>query len=185
MNLAEELFVCGIDDEGHPPSIPATLGAGVAAELVLAGRIQFGHGLTLLDETPTHDPVLDAVLPELHKEFVAKMNAPAVLLMFGMEVTQIVRERVVDEGAVVTERPRRRWFGLPGPELYRVTPNIGEPVRERLRTALAGERVDERTAVLAAIAEARGVAPGDAAIRAPAAVAGIVAACEAVERIQS
>lgn len=186
MNLAEELFVCGIDEQGHPPSIPATLGAGAAAELVLAGRIQLDdQGLKLFDQTPTHDPVLDAVLPELHKEFVAQMNAPAVLLMFGMEVTQIVRERVVDEGAVVTERPRRRWFGLPGPELYRVTPNIGEPVRERLRAALAGERVDERTAVLAAIAQARGVAPGDAALRAPAAVAGVVAACEAVERIQS
>jgi len=184
MNLAEELFVCGIDEQGHPPSIPATLGAGVAAELVLAGRIQLDdQGLKLFSQSPTGDLVLDKVLPELHQEFVAKMTPAAILLSLGMEVSPIVRQRVVDEGAVVTEKPRRRWLGLPGRELYRVTPQIGEPVRERLQKALAGEPVDERTRVLGAIAQALGMAPEARPVMAPASVAGVMAACRAVEQI--
>jgi hypothetical protein len=186
MTLAEELFVCGINDEGHPPSIPATLGAGIVAELVLAGKIQLDdHGLKLFDQTPTGDPVLDKVLSQLHQDFVAKMTPAAILLSLGMEVTPIVRQRVVDEGAVVTEKPRRRWLGLPGRELYRVTPRIGEPVRERLRAALAGESVDERTAALAAIAQARGMAPDATPVEPPAALAGVIGACRAVEQIQT
>ena len=115
MNLAVELFVCGIDDDGHPPSIPATLGAGVVAELVLAGRVQLDEqGLKLFDQTPTGDPVLDRVLAQLHEDFVAKMTPAAVLLSLGMEVSPLVRQQVVDEGAAVTEKPRRRWLGLPG-----------------------------------------------------------------------
>lgn len=144
MNLAEELFVCGIDEKGNPTATPATLGAGVAAELILAKRARLDeNGLTLLDDAPTGDPLLDRALRQLAEPYVATMTPDDVVLMLGIDAAPLVRQSVVEEGAVTTEKSKRRWLGLPKPDLYRLTP-VGEEARHRL----AG---DERAAALAQV----------------------------------
>jgi hypothetical protein len=172
LNLAEELFVCGIDEKGNAPSMPAALGAGVAAELVLAGRIELdGQGVTLLDDSATGDPLLDGALPHLNEPFVAEMQPAAVLLMLGMEATPFVRQSVVDKGAVTAEKAKRRWLGLPSADLYRVM-TLGQESRERLRAVLAGHTSpDERTAIVAAITFGSNV-------EVPASVRDLIAACK-------
>jgi hypothetical protein len=177
MNLAEELFLCGIDEAGDSsrPELVPGVGGAVLAELVLARRVALEEDrLVLLDQAPMGDPILDDVLENLHQPFVAKMTPTALVLSVGMQAMPKVRQSVVEKGAVTAERARRRWLGLPKRDLLRLTP-AGEEPRARLRE---GNGEDALVALAGACGLVEAPAP-------PAVMARIVEAIEAVDDVQS
>src|SRR3712207_1238325 len=70
--LAEELLLLAYDDETGKATVSRIgldlgMAAAVLVDLALAGRVAYGVGgaLIVIDETPTGDPIADAVLAKV------------------------------------------------------------------------------------------------------------------------
>ena len=160
MNLAEELLLCSIGDDGYITSshkIAAVVGGGLVAELALAGRVRIEDDrLVPADPTPVGDSLLDELITAIQDPNTAKLPAATMIPIFGKQAFPRVNESVVGAGAVRMEQGARSWIGVRKPETYRVTP-VGQEPRTRARDALTGAHpVDPRTTTLAALVVASG-----------------------------
>ncbi|MEV0212698.1 GPP34 family phosphoprotein [Micromonospora sp. NPDC050695] len=153
--LAEELLLLAYDDstgKATMPRISLDLGmaAAVLVELALAGRIAYADGsLTVVDPTPTGEPVTDEVLgriaadtPHTPASWVQRLRHGLRDKILGDLCTQgVVRD--VDE----TE------LGFIHVHRYPVVDtSVEAETRQRLADALTGAAApDERTAALATL----------------------------------
>jgi hypothetical protein len=160
MNLAEELLLCSIGDDGYIASshkIAAVVGGGLVAELSLAGRVRIEDDkLVPGDPAPVGDPLLDELITAIQDPNSSKLPASTMIAIFGKQAFPRVSAAVADAGAVQMEQGARSWIGVRKPETYRLTP-VGEEPRTRARDALTGTQpVDPRTTTLAALVVASG-----------------------------
>jgi hypothetical protein len=148
VNLAEELFLCALDEQGYAFShkLPNGLVAALLAELVLAGRVRIGEAIVVEDATLTGDPLVDQVLEALQDPSVRELS-PAEWI--GRTGHLPVSNRIVEAGLATVEQGGRSWmYFVRKPDHIRPTA-AGEEPRSRARAVLRGRAgADERTAAL-------------------------------------
>lgn len=156
MNLAEQLWLCGVPGDGVPVSnkLGTGVGGAIAAELVLAGKVRIEeNAIFLLDSKPTGDPLLDEVLPGLEDRRAQQTKAISFVGHLG-RLTPKVIARLEGSGAVVRHKGDKRRFWVDKPDWFELT-DAGEQPRRRLRSLLLGEQApDGRDAVLVGLVDA-------------------------------
>ncbi|MEU4116215.1 GPP34 family phosphoprotein [Kitasatospora sp. NPDC028055] len=160
VTLAEELVLLSLDDRtGAPKEGASTAWAatgGLLAELVLAGRVEVADGrLTVVDRTPTGDPLLDGRLERLD-EWIGgrrpgRAKAADWLTKDRATVLRDTELRLCDRGLVTEER--RRVLGIFPVRLYpEADGSVERALRERLTAVvLDGAEPELRTAALIAL----------------------------------
>ncbi|RUL92665.1 GPP34 family phosphoprotein [Verrucosispora sp. FIM060022] len=152
--LAEELLLLAYDDEtgkATMPRISLDLGMAAAAliELALAGRIAYDDGaLTVVDPTPTGEPVIDDVLARIAADTPHSPSSWVQRLRHGL------RDRILGdlcEHGVVRDVDETE-LGFIHVHRYPVLDrSVEADTRQRLTAALTGAPPDERTAALATL----------------------------------
>ncbi|MGW0506944.1 MULTISPECIES: GOLPH3/VPS74 family protein [Micromonospora] len=152
--LAEELLLLAYDDESGKATMPRiSLDLGMAAavliELALAGRIAYAEGaLTVVDATPTGEPVTDDVLARIAADTPHSPSSWVQRLRHGL------RDKVLGDLCAhgVVRDVDETELGFIHVHRYPVLdPSVEAETRERLAAALTGEAPDERTAALATL----------------------------------
>jgi plasmid stability protein len=161
--LAEELLLLGYDDEsGKATGSTIGLDLGMAAagmvELALAGRIILAGGVfTVVDPTPTGEPIADGVLERMAADTPHSPASWVQRLRHGL------RGRVLED--LVSRGVLRRVdeMAMEYIEVHRypaIDRTVEADVRARLAAALTGESSpDERTAALATLVAAARMEP--------------------------
>ena len=151
VNLAEELKLCSIGDDGLSPSprTVAGLGGALAAELALAGRVRIDGGDALTRgrfgaDRRRRRPVLQQQHRGRGTRSTATANWAASLSTWinqvGVRASPRVHQALVDGGLVTIEQGERSWMVVVRkPDRYVIT-EAGEEPRARLRAVLLGER---------------------------------------------
>ncbi len=152
--LAEELLLLAYDDETGKATMPRIsldlgMAAAVLVELALAGRIAYSDGaLTVVDPTPTGEPVADDVLARIAADTPHSASSWVQRLRHGL------RDKILgdlcDQGVVrdVDETE----LGFIHVHRYPVVDrSVEADTRSRLAEALTGAAPDERTAALATL----------------------------------
>ncbi|MFB7912213.1 GPP34 family phosphoprotein [Kitasatospora sp. NPDC056076] len=160
VTLAEELVLLSLDDRtGAPKEGMNTAWAaagGLLAELVLAGRVDVADGrLTVVDRTPTGDPLVDGRLERLD-EWVGtkrpgKAKAADWLTKDRSTVLRDTELRLCERGLVTEER--HRVLGIfPVRHYPEADGSVERALRERLTAVvLDGAEPELRTAALIAL----------------------------------
>ncbi|MFI7489494.1 GPP34 family phosphoprotein [Micromonospora echinaurantiaca] len=153
--LAEELLLLAYDDETGKATMPRiSLDLGMAAavliELALAGRIAYSEGaLTVVDPTPTGEPVADAVLERMAADTPHSPSSWVQRLRHGL------RDRILGDlcrQGVVRDVDETELGFIHVHRYPVVDPSVEADARRRLAAALTGAAVpDERTAALATL----------------------------------
>ncbi|MFI7023251.1 GOLPH3/VPS74 family protein [Micromonospora sp. NPDC049900] len=152
--LAEELLLLAYDDESGKATMPRiSLDLGMAAavliELALAGRIAYAEGaLTVVDATPTGEPVTDDVLSRIAADTPHSPSSWVQRLRHGL------RDKVLGDLCAhgVVRDVDETELGFIHVHRYPVLdPSVEAETRQRLAAALTGEAPDERTAALATL----------------------------------
>jgi golgi phosphoprotein 3 len=168
LTFPEELLLLALcDDKGtvaFGSMLPYALAGGILTELMLARRVEIERKgkrelVTLRDDSPVGDPVLDDALERVG---AARRRATAQSWVSRLASSKRLRERVAAglcRLGVLEEREDRVLLLF----RRRVYPTVNpEPERRliaRLRTAVleAGDEVDPRTAVTIALADGVGL----------------------------
>ena len=167
-NLAEDLKLCAIGDDGYSfsPRVVPGLGGALAAELVLAERIEIEfepESVTVLDATPIGDELVDELLAGLDDPERGPIHLASWIAGVGVGASPHVHSSLVAKGLLETGTARR--------------------TRQRIAAVLTGElEPDVRLAVLAGLASAcelvEGLVPRvhvpEARVRAAALISGVV-----------
>ncbi|MER7457143.1 GPP34 family phosphoprotein [Micromonospora sp. NPDC126480] len=153
--LAEELLLLAYDDETGRATMPRiSLDLGMAAavliELALAGRIAYAEGnVTVLDPTPTGEPVTDAVLAKIAADTPHSPSSWVQRLRHGL------RDRILGDlcrQGVVRDVDETELGFIHVHRYPVVDPSVEADTRRRLAEALTGSVApDERTAALATL----------------------------------
>ncbi|GAB7184148.1 hypothetical protein ATKI12_3979 [Kitasatospora sp. Ki12] len=160
VTLAEELMLLSLDDESGVAKDGAAAGwavaGGLLAELALAGRVALDEGrLSVIDPTPTGDPLLDERLERLVEwiggKAPGKAKAAEWLTRDRATAVRAAVDRLCERGLVVEER--HRVLGLFPVRRY---PEADGSVERELRGRLTAvirhhEAPDMRTATLIAL----------------------------------
>lgn len=134
------------------------IAAGVLGELIADGHLVVGEGkrakLTLVDEAPTGEPVMDATIEKMSGRRDAALETWIQRISGMRGLKRRVAERLVERG-VLEEKAHKR-LGVVSEKRYPETdPQPGDDLRDRLRAAVLGDgEVDEQTCLLIAIADA-------------------------------
>lgn len=172
--LPEELLLLAHDPEGRVVcrvhALRLGIAGAVAAELVLAGRVEVRDGKIVASGAPeTGDSFLDAALARVagrrkgHKLQRWVRDTAGVKTSAG-RTDEVWRHRLVARGALREERTRA--LGLIAQRRHLVGPDDRtSPARERVSAVGHGTADDERARLLAALVGATGLArnalPGD------------------------
>jgi Golgi phosphoprotein 3 (GPP34) len=161
--LAEELLLLAYDDAtgkatGSRIGLDLGMAAAVMVDLALAGRITYVNGnLTVIDATPTGDPIADAVLA---KAATDEPHTPAQWLQRLRHRLRIrVLEDLVERGVVSdVDETQLEYIHV---HRYPTTDHAYEAeIRQRLAEALITDAIpDERTAALATLLTATRMEP--------------------------
>ncbi|MGK5738305.1 GOLPH3/VPS74 family protein [Micromonospora sp. URMC 103] len=153
--LAEELLLLAYDDETGKATMPRiSLDLGMAAavliELALAGRVAYTDGnLTVVDPTPTGEPVADGVLARMAADTPHSASSWVQRLRHGL------RDRILGDlcSQGVVRDVDETELGFIHVHRYPVVDRTVEAdTRRRLAEALTGGAApDERTAALATL----------------------------------
>ncbi|MEV1329027.1 GPP34 family phosphoprotein [Micromonospora costi] len=153
--LAEELLLLAYDDETGKATMPRiSLDLGMAAavliELALAGRIAYAAGnLTVVDPTPTGEPVADGVLARIAADTPHTPSSWVQRLRHGL------RDRILGDlcSQGVVRDVDETELGFIHVHRYPVVDtSVEADTRRRLAEALTGGVApDERTAALATL----------------------------------
>ncbi|MEU7929141.1 GPP34 family phosphoprotein [Micromonospora sp. NPDC049801] len=153
--LAEELLLLAYDDstgKATMPRISLDLGmaAAVLVELALAGRIAFADGsLTVIDATPTGEPVTDGVLARI------AADTPHTPASWVQRLRHGLRDKILGDLCAqgVVRDVDETELGFIHVHRYPVVDtSVEADTRRRLADALAGAAApDERTAALATL----------------------------------
>ncbi|MFF9500862.1 GPP34 family phosphoprotein [Streptomyces sp. NPDC014656] len=165
ITLAEELALLSLDDGSGEArerrSASWAVAGGILLDLVLAGRVSVSGGrLTVTDESPTGEPLLDGRLALIAAWTGRRGRAPKVtewLTKDQAEAPTATVARLCERGLVVEER--RRVLGVFPVRRYPEADGSAErELRERLRAVvLDGADPDERTAGLIALVHGAGL----------------------------
>lgn len=147
MALNDELFACAITGKPGPiggADFLNSLAASILVELVLAGRIEIADDgeVSVLDATPTGDPIADEVLADLPAALDAHERAGRgrrlAAIAPGLVKSAYGRtyDRVVAEGIV--EVVNDKLLGMISRERLELTP-AGQEIRSRVAAVLLGE----------------------------------------------
>jgi hypothetical protein len=182
VNLAEELFLCGIPEGGvmTSPKMVQGIGGAIVAELVLTGKIKVNEvGIDVLDPEPPGDPLLDDLFPQLEAPEAREARPEWFIPAVGKDRLPKVRERLIETGAVTVEKGEKRKLWMAKPDRLVPTP-AGEEPRARVRAVLRGEaEATDREAALVGLVSACGLVKalvGDGSKEAEARAADIAAA---------
>lgn len=153
--LAEELLLLAYDDETGKATMPRIsldlgMAAAVLVELALAGRIAYADGnLTVLDPTPTGEPIADDVLARIAADTPHTPSSWVQRLRHGL------RDRILGDlcGRGVVRDVDETELGFIHVHRYPVADaSVEADIRQRLADALTvGQVPDERTAALATL----------------------------------
>ncbi|MEU4400087.1 GPP34 family phosphoprotein [Micromonospora orduensis] len=153
--LAEELLLLAYDDttgKATMPRISLDLGmaAAVLVELALAGRIAYADGsLTVVDPTPTGEPVADEVLGRI------AADTPHTPASWVQRLRHGLRDRILGDLCTqgVVRDVDETELGFIHVHRYPVVDrSVEADTRQRLTEALTGAAApDERTAALATL----------------------------------
>ncbi|WP_433117654.1 GOLPH3/VPS74 family protein [Micromonospora sp. CA-246542] len=153
--LAEELLLLAYDDstgKATMPRISLDLGmaAAVLVELALAGRIAYADGsLTVVDPTPTGEPVTDGVLARI------AADTPHTPASWVQRLRHGLRDKILGDLCAqgVVRDVDETELGFIHVHRYPVVDtSVEADTRRRLADALAGAAApDERTAALATL----------------------------------
>ncbi|WP_410809888.1 GOLPH3/VPS74 family protein [Micromonospora sp. 067-2] len=153
--LAEELLLLAYDDstgKATMPRISLDLGmaAAVLVELALAGRIAYGDGsLTVVDPTPTGEPVTDEVLGRI------AADTPHTPASWVQRLRHGLRDRILGDlcrQGVVRDVDETELGFIHVHRYPVVDRSVEAETRLRLAEALTGAAApDERTAALATL----------------------------------
>ncbi|MFF0229966.1 GPP34 family phosphoprotein [Micromonospora sp. NPDC005254] len=153
--LAEELLLLAYDDstgKATMPRISLDLGmaAAVLVELALAGRIAYADGnLTVVDPTPTGEPVTDEVLGRI------AADTPHTPASWVQRLRHGLRDRILGDLCAqgVVQDVDETELGFIHVHRYPVVDaSVEADTRQRLTEALTGAAApDERTAALATL----------------------------------
>ncbi|MEU0547486.1 GPP34 family phosphoprotein [Micromonospora sp. NPDC005979] len=153
--LAEELLLLAYDDstgKATMPRISLDLGmaAAVLVELALAGRIAYADGsLTVVDPTPTGEPVTDEVLARI------AADTPHTPASWVQRLRHGLRDKILGDLCAqgVVRDVDETELGFIHVHRYPVVDtSVEADTRRRLAEALAGAAApDERTAALATL----------------------------------
>ena len=159
-NLAEELKLCAIARHGYSssPQLVPGLGGALAAELVLAERIEVeGDSVAVLDDTPTGDQLVDDLLAGIPDEASGSVHLSVWIAGVGVGASPPVPHSLIAKGLGSADEDGPSWrYLVRRPEHYVISEAGLEP-SQRLEAVLTGEReADARTAVLAGLASVCG-----------------------------
>jgi Golgi phosphoprotein 3 (GPP34) len=161
VNLAEELNLCALDDDGQPAQshkLPYGFGAALLAELVLAGRVRINETVAVESGDPTGDALVDEVLAGLQDPAVQQLAAPQLMGNIGKNSGPRIWNGIVEGGLATVEQGERSWMYVVRKPDRLVPTAAGEEVRARARGALQGETApDPRTAALVGLVEVCGL----------------------------
>lgn len=153
--LAEELLLLAYDDQtgkatGSRIGLDLGMAAAVLVDLALAGRIAYRDGyLTVVDSTPTGDPIADAVLAK------AVEDDPHTPAQWLQRLRHRLRTRVLEDlvGRGIVRDVDETQLEYIHVHRYPVTNKEYETeIRRRLAEALTTDAApDERTAALATL----------------------------------
>ncbi|KAB1935926.1 GPP34 family phosphoprotein [Micromonospora sp. ALFpr18c] len=153
--LAEELLLLAYDDstgKATMPRISLDLGmaAAVLVELALAGRIAYADGsLTVVDPTPTGEPVTDEVLGRI------AADTPHTPASWVQRLRHGLRDKILGDLCTqgVVQDVDETELGFIHVHRYPVVDtSVEAETRQRLADALTGAAApDERTAALATL----------------------------------
>ncbi|MFD4371918.1 GPP34 family phosphoprotein [Streptomyces sp. NPDC058486] len=159
ITLAEEITLLSLDDESgeakERQSASWAVAGGILLDLALAGRVSVAGGrLTVTDESPTGEPLLDERLALIAAWAGRRAKAPKVtdwLMKDHAKAPAATVARLCERGLVVEEK--RKVMGLFPVKRYPEADGSAErELRERLRAAVLGVAApDERTAGLIAL----------------------------------
>jgi Golgi phosphoprotein 3 (GPP34) len=163
-NRAEELKLCAIARHGYSssPRLVPGLGGALAAELVLAERIEIdGDSIAVLDATPTGDELVDDLLAGIDDEPPGAVHLPVWIAGVGVGASPHIHDSLIHKGLVGIDADGPSWqYLVRRPEHYRISDAGLEPSR-RVEALLTGQReADPRGAVLAGLAWVCGLVDG-------------------------
>jgi hypothetical protein len=163
VNLAEELKLCAIARHGYSssPRLVPGLGGALAAELVLAERIEIDDSISVLDATPTGDDLVDELLAGIDDDAGGPLHLSVWIAGVGVGASPHVHHSLIAKGLVSIDADGPSWQSLVRrPEHYLISEAGLEPGR-RVQALLTGEREpDARGAVLAGLASVCGLVDG-------------------------
>lgn len=156
LTLPEELLLLSLDEQGNTASACATslpygLAGAALLDLRLMGKVQLDEGpVTILDPTPTGEPVLDAVLFAVYGH-----RKPLTLQKWVMQMTGKVPDlrgqalsRLIERGILREEEGRILWI-FPSRKYPEVDGRPEASVVDRIRQAAAQfGQTDDRTRAL-------------------------------------
>jgi hypothetical protein len=160
--LADDLFLAAHDTvRGKCLLTPATLGLGLAAamigELILWRRLDLRDSvLTLLDDRPTNDPAVTAVLEQIVRESQHRQVRDWIAFLSTGSATDLVARRLARGGHVLRQEKR----GLLGTKVQFVPsdPMVAGWPASRIRTVIErGELLDIPDLVLGGLILATGL----------------------------
>ena len=160
--LHEQVLLLALDDERGTlpqPNADLAVAAAIVVELHEAERIALGRAdVEVVDERPTGDIPLDAVLTAMTEGKPASLTTWLQRLAEGADLRQATAERLVDAG--ILERRAGAFFGL-GPDRYPEAYGAAEDaVIARLTRAVSTDgEVDRPTRLLLSIADAAQLLP--------------------------
>lgn len=163
VSLAEELLLLGYNDETGraevgSPQLDCGLAGAVLVELALAGRVEVIDGkLTVLAPAPVGDVEADAALGRITGE--GKERKPEWWVgKLRSGIRDRLLDRLTDRG--VQQQRRQKVLGLFPVRRYPTVDSAPEAAtRARLELVVAqGRRADARTAALASLLDACGLA---------------------------
>lgn len=164
MQTTDELFLLLTRDDGRSESQGAPRGYGLVgalmAELIEVGRVDLDDSkdprVSVLDSSPTGDPVLDHGLHRLVEQGDGK-RLSAVVADGKMNPEKVLVQRLQDQG-VVGHEPKR-MLGLVGERFPTLDPAPEQRTRGRLVAVLQGAQAPERAdATLLSVLHGLGVA---------------------------
>ncbi|WP_106849845.1 GPP34 family phosphoprotein [Blastococcus sp. Marseille-P5729] len=154
--LTQELLLIALDDESgkkhKSDTIDYGLAGAVVAELALLGRVDLTDGqVTVVDPSPTGDPVIDELLAAAGEK---RRKTKSFVTKYGRKMSAKVAEQLIDAG-IVTEG-RRHFFGIiPSSRHHPTQASPEREIRTRLNAVVLQQMpADPRTAALVALIEA-------------------------------
>lgn len=162
MLIAEELFLLLRRDDGNPEDSFAYSSYGLTAaavvDLILTGRVTVSDEedprLSVVTESPTGHPVLDATLDRLRAKPGRALSA--VVSDAALDVEKATARSLADAGVIGIKE--KRFLGMVPAKYPLLDRTAEDDVRRRLRAVLAGGTPEAADAVLLSILQGLDVA---------------------------
>lgn len=154
--LTQELLLIALDDESGKKTKSDTIDYGLAgaavADLALLGRVDLADGrVTVVDPSPTGDPVIDELLAAASEK---NRKAKSFIAKYYRRMSKKVAEQLIEAGIVTRDTPHYLGF-IPSDRFHATQSSPEREIRMRPNAAVLQKiPVDPRTAALVALVDA-------------------------------